>query len=340
MYNVVNVVYTTRKLSREELRDQKQYAFLFNGKVKIGDLLISPNYSTPLQVTNVYQTSSSTIDGKPLKTLIVDSINGNSVELVEKKETMKEMNSMFGGLVNKYKSQFIPQREDKVRMTIQGNIAVPHNGEYVGMDADGGLISYDSSLCIEVPIYSVNTTIDKVQVGDIVKDGNNFGKVLAINSDGVKILTFSGYTQNKKFAKDFLLNQPMVRVLVNMFNFASNKTGFNPIMFAMAEGDKFDVKSLLALSMMPEGKNLFNGINPMMLMMLDSNGGGSDMMSMMMFSQMMQGTSNPFMPQQPVVQQPVNNPTIGQNTNTALTLDIDSILSNPELVEKLKEALK
>ena len=74
---------------------------------------------------------------------------------------------------------------------------------------------------------------------------------------------------------------------------------------------------------MPEGKNLFNGINPMMLMMLDNNGDSNNLMSMMMLSQMTQGT-NPFMPQQPA--------------NNGLT--VEGILSNPELVEKLKEALK
>lgn len=330
MYNVINVVYTARRLSDKELRDQKQYAFIYDGPVKIGDMLVSPNYSTPLQVCNVYRSSSNTVGGKTLKHLIVDEINNSPVTYKEKNSMN---NDMFSGIVSKYKSQFIPQKEENVKMSIQGTIVVPVNGEYVGMDNEGNLISYDSSMCINVPVYSVNTPTDKVQVGDIVKNGNSFAKVLAKNADGsLKVLSFSGYTHNKKEVKDFLLGQSMTRVLVNMFNFNSNNTGFNPIMFAMSEGDKFDVKSLLMLSMMPEGKNLFNGINPMMLMMLDNNGGGSDMMSMMMFSQMMQGSTNPFAFTKPEVVK--ENPTLGPNTS------IDNILNNPELVEKLKEILK
>lgn len=331
MYNVINVVYTTRKLSADELINQKQYAFLYNGNVKIGDLLVSPTYSTPLQVTNVYKSNTNMVKGVPLKYLIVDLINGKETNF---KDNMKETNSMFGGMVDKYKSQFIPQRENNVKLSIQGTIVVPVNGEYVGMDAEGNLISYDASMCVDVPVYSVNTPTEKVNVGDIVKNGNSYGKVLAKNSDGtLKVLSFSGYTHNKKEIKDALLGQSMTRVLVNMFNFSANNTGFNPIMFAMAEGDKFDVKSLVMLSMMPEGKNLFNGINPMMLMMLDNSGDSSNMMSMMLFSQMMQGGKNPFTPQPQLVPQP-------QEDVVPTKFTIDEILGNPDLVEKLKALLK
>lgn len=329
MYNVINVVYTSRKLDARELQGAKEYAFLFEGEVKIGDMLYSPLYSTPLQVTNRYKSNSNMINGKPLKYLVVDTINGQINQ-----NKMKETNSMFGGMVGKYKSQFIPQKENGVKMSIQGTIVVPVNGEYVGMDNEGNLIGYDSSMCFDVPVYSVNTPTEKVQVGDIVKNGNSFGKVLAKNADGsLKVLSFSGYTHNKKEIKDFLLGQSMTRVLVNMFNFSSNNTGFNPIMFAMAEGDKFDVKSLVMLSMMPEGKNLFNGINPAMLMMLDNNNGGSDMMSMMLFSQMMQNGNNPFAPKQPVA---TTEPQVLGPTK----LDIEELLNNSELVEKLKALIK
>lgn len=293
MYNVINVVYTTRKLSASELKTQKQYAFLFDGNVKIGDMLHSPVYATPLQVTNVYKQASSEINGKTLKKLIVDKINDNVND--QNAKTMVS-NSMFNGIISKYQSQFLPKREIDVKLSMSGNLVVPVNGEYVGMDKDDNLISYDAALCIDVPVYSINTPTSKVKVGDIIKNGNSFGKVLEKREDGqLKVLSFSGYTQNKKEIKDAILGQSMTRVLVNMFNFSANDTGFNPILFAMAQEDTFDVKSLMFLSMMPEGKNLFKGINPMMLMMLDSKGGGSDLMSMMMLTQM-QGGTNPFMP--------------------------------------------
>lgn len=319
MYNVVNVVYTNRKLTQEELKGQKQYAFIFNGPVKIGDMLISPNYVTPLQVVNVYKQEDNLINNKPLKVLVVDYINNSAYITNNVKQNSMKQDNMFEGIVDKYKSQFIPQKESSVKMSIQGTIVVPVNGEYVGMDSEGNLTSYDSSMCIDVPVYSINTPTNKVKIGDIIKNGNNFGKVLAKNQDGtLKVLSFSGYTHNKKEIKDALLGQSMTRVLVNMFNFDSTNTGFNPIMFAMAEGDKFDVKSLMMLSMMPEGKNLFNGINPMMLMMLDNNGNNNDLMSMMMLSQM--GGVNMF--------------------NQPKKTELSDILSNPELVAQLKEALQ
>ena len=66
----------------------------------------------------------------------------------------------------------------------------------------------------------------------------------------------------------------------------------------MASGDKFDVKSLLMLSMTPQGKNMFSntggGFNPMMLLMLDqSNSGKDDLMPLLMMSGFM-GGQNPF----------------------------------------------
>lgn len=315
MYNVINVVYTKRKLSDRELESEKQHAFEFDGNVKIGDMLTSPDHYNKLQVTNVYYQDSPFINGKPLKKLTVTSINDNKLN---NSIEMKNSNQMFGGLMSKYQSQYIPQMEDSVKMSIQGTLVVPVNGEYIGMDNEGNLISYDPAMTINIPVYSINVPTDKVQIGDIIKNGNSFGKVIEKNADGsLKILSFSGYTHNKKEVKDALLGQSVTRVLVNMFNFNNNNTGFNPIMFAMAQGDKFDVQSLMVLSMMPEGKNLFNGINPAMLMMLDNNGDSSKMLPYMM----MMG-NNPFQPQQ----------------QQAVTLE--SILSNPDLVTKLKEALK
>jgi hypothetical protein len=136
-----------------------------------------------------------------------------------------------------------------------------------------------------------------------------------------------------------------------MFNF-DEKTGFNPLFFAMANGETLDVQSLMMLSMTPQGKNLFSnaggGFNPMMLWMLDKNrqenGGGMDMMSMMVMSSAM-GGQNPFgqmfniggattvsqTPQTTVTQKPVP-PTVDEAVNV--------ILSNPDAIAKLKDALK
>jgi hypothetical protein len=143
------------------------------------------------------------------------------------------------------------------------------------------------------------------------------------------------------------------RVLINMFNF-DEKSGFNPIFFAMANGDTLDVNSLMMLSMTPQGKNLFSnaggGFNPMMLWMLDKNrqesGQGMDMIGMMMMSSMM-GGQNPFGQMfnvggaASVSQTPVTTATQA-NVPTTPTVDeaLDVILKNPDAIAKLKDALK
>lgn len=127
------------------------------------------------------------------------------------------------------------------------------------------------------------------------------------------------------------------RVLINMFNF-DEKSGFNPIFFAMANGDTLDVNSLMTLSMTPQGKNLFSnaggGFNPMMLWMLDKNrqesGQGMDMMSMFMMSSMMGG------------QNPLGNMFGQQPAPTTPTVDqaLETILKSPDALTRLKDALK
>ena len=51
MVRTINVVYTTRKLSGSEARQLKMYMFLCSyDTVKVGDLIVSPMYTTPMQV--------------------------------------------------------------------------------------------------------------------------------------------------------------------------------------------------------------------------------------------------------------------------------------------------
>ena len=78
-----------------------------------------------------------------------------------------------------------------------------------------------------------------------------------------------------------------------MFNF-DDSNGFNPIFFAMASGDSFDVESLMMLAMTPQGKNLFSNsggsFNPMMLMAM--MGKNKDMFGTMAMMSMFGGQSN------------------------------------------------
>ena len=252
---------------------------------------------------------------------------------------------MFSGIMSKYTGQFIPEKEDKVRMSLNGLLCVPQDGEYIGVQGDN-LVSFPEEMTLPIPVYSIVKTNSAIVAGDIIKNGHNYSKVLNVNADGsLKILSFTGYTHNKKPVTDFIMGAATTRVLINMFNF-DEKSGFNPIFFAMANGDTLDVNSLMMLSMTPQGKDLFSnaggGFNPMMLWMLDKNrqesGQGMDMMTMFMMSSMMGGQNplgNVFQPiqQQPIQQQPVQQPI--QQTDV-----LKDILNNPDAIAKLKELLK
>lgn len=344
-YRVITIVYTKRKLSALEIAEQKKYLFICEYEVKIGDMIDSPTYVTPCQVIDVSWSDSKPMNprGQFLKTLVVDKINGKSVttNTINSSEKMKD-NSMFSGIMSKYTGQFVPEKEDKVRMSLNGLLCVPQDGEYIGVQGDN-LVSFPEEMTLPIPVYSIVKANSSIVAGDIIKNGHNYSKVLNVNTDGsLKILSFTGYTHNKKPVTDFIMGAATTRVLINMFNF-DDKSGFNPIFFAMANGDTLDVNSLMMLSMTPQGKNLFSnaggGFNPMMLWMLDKNrqetGQSMDMMGMMMMSSMM-GGQNPFgnmFGQQP-------NPTTVAPATPTIDQALDTILKNPDALTRLKDALK
>lgn len=350
-YRVVTVVFTKRKLSALEIAEQKKYLFICEHEVKIGDIIDSPTYATPCQVIDVSWNNSKpmTPRGQFLKTLVIDKINGKSINqtinIINSSEKMKD-NSMFSGIMSKYTGQFIPEKEDKIRMSLNGLLCVPQDGEYIGVQGDN-LVSFPEEMTLPIPVYSIVKTNSAIVAGDIIKNGHSYSKVLNVNADGsLKILSFTGYTHNKKPVTDFIMGAATTRVLINMFNF-DEKSGFNPIFFAMANGDTLDVNSLMMLSMTPQGKDLFSnaggGFNPMMLWMLDKNrqesGQGMDMMTMFMMSSMMGGQNplgNVF---QPIQQQPVQQQSIQQQP-VQQTDVLKDILSNPDAIAKLKELLK
>ena len=233
--------------------------------------------------------------------------NNNSIEKMEKvkntntTKTNKSMsNKLFSKLIDCYKSQFFPEKEEGVKVSIDGALCVPVNDEYIGVKPDGSLTSYSEQVLIDVPVYSINKPQAQVKVGDIVKIGTRYGRVNAKNTDGsLEIIYFNGVSENTHEIKDMLLGQSLVRVLVNMFNFNENNN-INPMMLlAMADKEDIDMKSLFLMQAISSGQgvggNSANGFNPMLLLALgDENSKNNDMLTTIALMQMMSGGNGFF----------------------------------------------
>lgn len=307
---------TDKKLNKTELksRTKKLYGFE-SGKLtnlKVGDVVTADNQTTPIQVVEIISIDLAYTE------LTNVAINGISIDLgnatrptVNKVATTyadvsatktKKMtsNKMVSGLMDRYKSQFFPEKEEYVKIAMDGAICVPVNGEYVGIKSDGSLTSYPEQFLIDVPVFSISKPQAQVKVGDVVKIGTRYGRVNAKNEDGsLKILYFSGVTGNTHEIKDMLLGQSLVRVLVNMFNL-NESNSINPMMLlAMSDKEDLDMKSLLLMQAMSNGQgfgsNSVNGFNPMMLLALsDKDSKSNDIFTTMALMQMMNGGNSLF----------------------------------------------
>lgn len=307
---------TDRKLNKTELKSRTKELYGFGSErpinLKVGDVVTADNRATPIQVVEIsFLTSGYTI-------LTNVAINGVSIDLgnatrpvVNKVATTyadvpatktKKMtsNKMVSGLIDRYKSQFFPEKEEYVKIAMDGAICVPVNNEYVGVKSDGSLTSYPEEFLIDVPVFSISKPQAQVKVGDIVKIGTRYGRVNTKNEDGsLKILYFSGVTGNTHEIKDMLLGQSLVRVLVNMFSF-NESNGMNPMMLlAMSDKEDLDMKSFFLMQAMSNGQgfgsNSVNGFNPMMLLALsDKDSKSNDIFTTMALMQMMNGGNSLF----------------------------------------------
>ena len=307
---------TDKKLNKTELKSRTKELYGFeSGKLtnlKVGDVITADNRTTPIQVAEI----TSLTSGYTILTNV--AVNGVSIDLgnatrpavnkvattyagvsATKTKKMKD-NKMVSGLIERYKSQFFPEKEERVKIAMDGAICVPVNNEYVGVKSDGSLTSYPEEFLIDVPVFSISRPQAQVKVGDIVKIGARYGRVNAKNEDGsLKILYFSGVTGNTHEIKDMLLGQSLVRVLVNMFSF-NESNGMNPMMLlAMSDKEDLDMKSLFLMQAMSNGQgfgsNSINGFNPMMLLALsDKDGKSNDIFTTMALMQMMNGGNSLF----------------------------------------------
>ena len=307
---------TDKKLNKTELKSRTKKLYGFESRkltnLKVGDVVTADNQATPIQVVEI----------SPLTSVYTEltnvAINGISIDLgnatrptvnkvattytdVSATKTKKMTNNkMVSGLMDRYKSQFFPEKEEYVKIAMDGAICVPVNGEYVGVKSDGSLTSYPEQFLIDVPVFSISKPQAQIKIGDVVKIGTRYGRVNAKNEDGsLKILYFSGVTGNTHEIKDMLLGQSLVRVLVNMFNLNEGNS-INPMMLlALSDKEDLDMKSLLLMQAMSNGQgfgsNSVNGFNPMMLLALsDKDSKSNDMFTTIALMQMMNGGNSLF----------------------------------------------
>ncbi len=209
---------------------------------------------------------------------------------------MKEMkDGMFGNMMEKFKQMIVPVTDPNLKITMDGNVAVRNSdGEYVSINADNEIVNYPADFTLTVPIYVIKKPFVSIQIGEILKKGNSYVKVIGKNTDGsLKCLSFTGSITSKKPVTDFMLGASYADVVVNIMNIQN--AGINPMMLALMnnENGEMSSKEMMMFMMMSGGMNGGMGqMNPMMLMMLmgDKNGGSmSKMLEVMMMSQLFGG---------------------------------------------------
>lgn len=309
---VVEVIFSKNNLTNYDVINsaKKRYCFSTNEDIlMLGDKIISDDYDNPMYVVHIHNSNCECPSYKPLK---ITTINGHTLEHIRntrapvcynvtdpvkidevtvsnatKPNTIMEKKSIFSNFIEKYKSQFIPEKDENLKLSMDGNVCVHVNDEYVGIDSENNLVSYPEEMCMEMPIFVIAKPHSQVEVGDIIKMNNHYAKVLKKNANGsLSCLSYSGYTQNKKEVKDFMLGQAYIKVVVNMFSNLSN-CGFNPMMFALMDGN-MNAKDLMLLQMIQPNQKL-GEINPMMLMLLADKNENNSMMETMLMMQMMGG---------------------------------------------------
>lgn len=311
---VVEVIFSKNKLTKYDVisSSKKRYSFRTNEILTIGDKIVSDDYDNPMYVANIRNSDCEysgykllnikTVNGyplshihntraevccnvtKPAEPIKIDEI---TVSNTIKPNTIMEKKSIFSNFIEKYKSQFVPEKDENLKLSMDGNVCVRIDNEYVGIDSENNLVSYPEEMCIDMPILVIAKPHSQVEVGDIIKMNNHYAKVLKKNANGsLSCLSYSGYTQNKKEVKDFMLGQAYVKVVVNMFSNLSN-CGFNPMMFALMDGN-MNAKDLMLLQMIQPNQKI-GEINPMMLMLLADKNESNTMMETMLMMQMMGG---------------------------------------------------
>ena len=210
---------------------------------------------------------------------------------------------MISNYVERMKANFIPQVDEKARMTMDGTVVVLTNTangkEWLGTK-NGEKVVYPEDVLLEgVPVYTIAKTIDQVKVGDVVKaTSSTYAVVEKIEGGNIYSTTFGGNMRKNVPVTDCLTQQKTVRVVVNPFSFAGGADMNNNMMLMMLldgkGGGKGDLAEVMMLASMMSGSGNANPFgnfmsNPMALLALSGRDGGS--LKDILMLQMIQGAN-------------------------------------------------
>ena len=208
---------------------------------------------------------------------------------------------MIKNYIERMKASFVPQVDEKARMTMDGTVVVLTNTangkEWLGIK-NGEKVAYPEEMLLDgVPVYTIAKTLDQIKPGDIVKaTSSTYAVVEKVEGGNIYNTTFGGNLRKNVPVTDFLTQQKTVRVVVNPFSFAGGADMNNNMMLMMMldgkESGNGDLAEVMMLASMLNGQgqaNPFGNLmaNPAALIAFSGKGGGS-LKDIMMF-QMIQG---------------------------------------------------
>ena len=210
---------------------------------------------------------------------------------------------MIKNYIERMKTSFVPQVDEKARMTMDGTVVVLTNTangkEWLGIK-NGEKVAYPEEMLLDgVPVYTIAKTLDQIKPGDIVKaTSSTYAVVEKVEGGNIYNTTFGGNLRKNVPVTDFLTQQKTVRVVVNPFSFAGGADMNNNMMLMMLldgkDGDKGDLAEVMMLASMMSGQGNANPFgnfmsNPMALLALSGRGGGS--LKDILMLQMIQGAA-------------------------------------------------
>ena len=211
------------------------------------------------------------------------------------------MANMIKNYIERMKQSFVPQVDEKARMTMDGTVVVLTNTangkEWLGIK-NGEKVAYPEEMLLDgVPVYTIAKTLDQIKPGDIVKaTSSTYAVVEKIEGGNIYNTTFGGNLRKNVPVTDFLTQQKTVRVVVNPFSFAGGADMNNNMMLMMMlegkESGNGDLAEVMMLASMLNGQgqtNPFGNLmaNPAALIAFSGKGGGS--LKDIMMLQMIQG---------------------------------------------------